>query len=138
MGRGMSKPRIRKPRAAEQPFQAKVLLALSKMPGLKVWRQNVGTVQTAAGHYFHAGPPRGAADIGGIVGPEGWALQIECKGEDTEKHESEETLRAQERWATMIRALGGIYLKVHAEEGVEKAIRRVESAIADKSERPSS
>lgn len=128
------KPRIRKPRAAstradELPFMAALLSALSGLPGVRVWRQNVGTVKLGDGRFFHAGPPRGAADIAGIVAPGGWFLAIETKGSHTR------TTREQIAYAEMIGAAGGIYLRLNAKDGLEEAIAAVRVVIEGRRER---
>lgn len=127
------KPRIRKPRAVstraastradELPFMAALLSALSGLPGVRVWRQNVGTVKLGDGRFFHAGPPRGAADIAGIVAPGGWFLAIETKGSHTR------TTPEQIAYAEMIGAAGGIYLRLNAKDGIEEAITAVRVVI---------
>jgi hypothetical protein len=118
----------------EQTFLRRVLLALSQRPDLRVWRQNVGTlpVRDAQGHVervFRAGPPKGAADLSGIIRPEGWRLEIELKAAHGRLSPE------QERWARFIRASGGVYVlaKYDASQTVEEntaaAVRTVEAAV---------
>lgn len=64
--------------AREQVFQNRLLVELSKLPGVRVWRQNSGKTIARRGGAVK-GAPVGAADITGIVGPEGWRIEIECK-----------------------------------------------------------
>lgn len=118
----------------EATFQDALLQALNA-PGraTRVWRQNVGTVvrrdrrgrQTGV---FHAGPPKGAADLSGIA--HGLRLEIECK-----------SARAgwtveQQRWCDFIRARGGVYVLVRyhdelsLEQNVEAAVAAIDGAIA--------
>jgi len=104
---------------SEHAFQSRLLLALSKVPGVRAWRQNVGTVRTADNRFFRAGPPKGAADISGIIGPEGWCLQIECKAKGKDRSP------AQEAWGAAMTALGGVYLVAHESVGVEGTIERL-------------
>jgi len=115
--------RAKKPRADEIPFMRELLLQLPKLPGVRAWRQNVGTVERKAGGFFHSGLPKGAADIGGIVAPGGWILQIETKAEGGRLS------LEQEAFARMISEYGGIYLQVNAEDGVEAAVERVRLQI---------
>lgn len=64
--------------AREQVFQNLLLVELSKIAGVRVWRQNSGKTIARRGGAVK-GAPTGAADITGIVGPEGWRIEIECK-----------------------------------------------------------
>lgn len=111
------------PPADEFSFMHELLSALNRLPGVRAWRQNVGTVRTGDGRMFHAGPPRGASDIVGIVSPGGWLLSIECKAGKGKR------TAAQEAWAEMIGAAGGIYLCLHAKEGVEASIGAARAVI---------
>jgi hypothetical protein len=108
---------------------AALLSALSRLPGVRAWRQNVGTVKLGDGRFFHAGPPRGAADIAGIVAPGGWALQIECKGDGGKRSAD------QVAWGELVTGAGGIYLCLHAKDGVEEAITAVRVVIEGRRER---
>ena len=107
----------------------RLLVVLSALPRVRVWRQNVGKVERAGGGFFSSGLPKGAADIGGIVdvgrpgAPVGVVLQVETKGEGGE------TTPEQEAFATMIRSLGGIYLRPNAKDGIEAAAAQVMLAI---------
>lgn len=104
----------------EHPFQAELLLALTQVPGVRVHRQNVGSVPVrGARRWFHAGPPEGAADISGIVGPEGWRLEIECKAAGRKRKP------AQIQWAEQMAGLGAIYLLADARRGVEAVVADV-------------
>lgn len=89
----------------EVDFTRHVLLALGSSPGLRVWRQNVGSVPVRGStRIFSAGPPRGAADISGIIAPEGWRLELEIKMGAGRRS------CAQVTWATMVRSMGGVYV----------------------------
>jgi len=120
----------KKPRAPkgelEIPFQVRLLLELSKRRDVRAWRVNVGTVRRAEGGFFHAGPPKGAADIAGIIGPEGWSLQIECKAEGRRRTPE------QVAWAEMVQALGAVYLEADARDGVEHWIRVLDRMLAER------
>jgi hypothetical protein len=107
----------------EIPFQTRLMLALAKRPTVRVWRVNVGTVERKAGGFFHAGPPEGAADVAGIIGPEGWSLQIECKARGRTRKP------AQIAWAEMVTALGAVYMLADARDGVEATLARLDAMI---------
>jgi hypothetical protein len=51
----------------------------------------------------------GACDLTGIVGPEGWRLEIEVKGSRYRKNPKKDA--AQDRWAERIHGFGGIHIK---------------------------
>jgi hypothetical protein len=119
----------------ELDFQAHVMLALGARPDLRIWRQNVGAilVRDRAGRpvrSFHAGPPKGAADITGVIAPEGWRLELELKADGEKQSE------AQRCWHLMVEQHGGIYLVVAYEdarplkENVANAVGAVDRAIA--------
>lgn len=110
----------------EIPFQTRLLLELSKRHDVRVWRVNVGTVRRAEGGFFHAGPPKGAADVAGIIGPEGWSLQIECKAEGRKRTPE------QIAWAEMVQALGAVYLLADARDGVPATLARLDALIAER------
>jgi hypothetical protein len=108
---GVEVPPEDAPPVAEIPFMQGLMLALGALPGMRIHRQNVGkvVVRDRAGNAlrtFDAGPPNGAADISGIVGPEGFRLEVETKSEDGKPS------AAQLAWRNMIQAHGGIYVLV--------------------------
>jgi hypothetical protein len=100
---------------AEKTFQASLLLRIGARPSLRVWRQNVGTlrVRDSAGRterFFHAGPPEGAADLSGIVLPEGWRIEIELKAASGRR------TKPQEAWGAFIERSGGVYVLIRYDE----------------------
>lgn len=95
----------------EMEFLDALKLGLGAHPSLRWWRQNCGAVpiRNLAGkveRYFHAGPPTGAADLSGIVRPEGWRLEVELK--------SPKGRRSPEQiaWGEFITTSGGVYALV--------------------------
>jgi hypothetical protein len=118
----------------ELAFMDRLMLAIGARDDLRVWRQNVGTVlrRNETGEkigVFRAGPPKGAADISGIVRPEGWRLEIETKARAGRR--SVEQLR----WARFIAESGGVYVlasyteHLGLERSVEHAVDAIERAI---------
>lgn len=106
--------------STEAPYQARILLEASKLSGVRVERRNVGTVRVhGTERRFRAGPPKGACDIGGVVGPGGWALYIECKVEGRKRTPE------QIGYAQMVQEHGAIYLLA------DEKTRGVEQVIAD-------
>ncbi len=109
----MTAARRRKPVAIvrspdEFEFMDALKLHLGAHPSVRWWRQNSGVVpiRNQAGkieRYFHAGPPKGAADLSGIVRPEGWRLEVELK--------SATGVRTPEQivWGDFIINAGGVY-----------------------------
>ena len=119
----------------EQDFMKALMLALGSRQGIRIHRQNTGGVEVyrkgrVVGH-FEAGPPTGAADLSGIVGPEGWRIEIEIKSAKAVD------LEAQGNWKRMILAHGGIHVHTRyvealtMQENVEATVKAIEIAIAD-------
>ena len=118
----------------EATFTKLVLVPLCRLPGVRVWRQNVGklTVRdpvTGAVRAFQAGPPKGAADISGGVAPEGLRLEVEVKmprGTRTPE---------QLRWAEFCERMGFVYTLVTYDTSLDdggnvtRAVERVTHAI---------
>jgi hypothetical protein len=111
---------------SEGAFQRALLLALGRRPDLRLWRQNVGAVavrgeEGSVARFFRAGPPKGAADLSGIVRPEGYRLEIEVKASRGRPS------HAQSRWASFIAAFGGIYLLAayNGAQSLQENVRRV-------------
>lgn len=99
------------PTPDELEFQDALKLHLGASPHFRWWRQNSGSVPIrdrsgATVRYFHAGPPKGAADLSGIVMPEGWRLEVELKSA-TGTRSAEQI-----RWGEFILASGGVYALV--------------------------
>ncbi len=124
---------------SEHEFQQELILALGRQPWARCWRQNTGqvTVRDARGReqgVFRAGPPKGAADVSGIVRPWGFRLEVECKRADGERRPE------QFRWADMVRAGGGVYVLAQVIEGetckaaVARTVAEVRAAVEDRVE----
>jgi hypothetical protein len=111
---------------SEKAFQSQLMLALSQLPRVRVWRQNVGIVETADRRFFHAGPPKGAADISGIVAPEGWRLEVECKAGKGKRSPE------QIAWAAFIQLSGGVYYVAHESFGSEHCAAAIWGLIANR------
>jgi hypothetical protein len=131
------KPYPPKPAALKLPleseFQKPLYEALCRLPQVRVWRQNVGGVQVRdrAGQVrgrFEAGPPTGAADLSGIVAPEGVRLEVEVKVKEPWKDE-------QQRWKAFCETFGGVYVLVRWDKAldlkanVQRGVRLVLDAI---------
>lgn len=101
----------------EGDYQAEIMRELSRLPHVRVHRQNVGSVPVrGAQRWFHAGPPPGAADISGIIGGEGWRLEIECKVEGRKR-------RAEQiAWSEVMIGLGAVYLHVDEKQETSSAV----------------
>ena len=108
----------------EADFQAALLRALNAPnSGLRVWRQNAGRLVTNRGTL--QGAPKGAGDLCGFVEPEGWHIEIECKGPRTavKKH--------QVAWGRMLKRKGAIYVLVRskAQLSLEENVRLAEGLV---------
>lgn len=134
----MNAPRHRSPPPTHTPdefeFQDRLKVHLGAHPSVRWWRQNSGVIpiRNRAGkieRYFHAGPPVGAADLSGIVRPEGWRLEVELKSATGERTPE------QIHWADFIQAAGGVYALVaynaslSMQENIDAGARLILSAI---------
>lgn len=100
---------------AEKTFQAELMLRVGSRPYARLWRQNCGKIPVRdrtgkTARVFNAGPPKGAADISGIILPEGWRLEIEVKAGKGKRSP------AQESWAAFIERSGGVYVLLAYDE----------------------
>jgi hypothetical protein len=91
---------------------------------LRLWRQNAGKIKIAGStekeafeiewgetpgkrlrpDRWFAGLPTGAADLGGILGPNGLVVQVEIKAPKEKQKPS------QRKWQHMIEGMGGLYV----------------------------
>ncbi len=88
----------------EQPFKQALRKRLFAQLGLTLWPQPPGKLPLRSGGWVEAAPV-GAADLTGIVNPEGWRIELECKGLRTVE------TAEQRRWREWILAQGGIALR---------------------------
>ena len=98
-----------------------ILLAASRIPGVRLWRQNSGLFLTPNGRAVRAGIP-GCADISGIVQCErgcGHRLEIECKTGRLKQSEQ------QLHFAAMVTRHGGVYILART---VDDAVTGIEQA----------
>ena len=135
---------------AESKILKQTILRLAAVPGVRIWRMNAGKgygagIVVKAMRLLWSGDARaalellkrsrpiefgvvGQADAAGIVGPEGWRLDIECKTEDGKQR------AAQKLYGAMIDSHGGIYMIVRdADKAVEdlKAILTARRSSVD-------
>jgi hypothetical protein len=118
---------------AEIPYMRRLLVALGRDGGLRVWRQNSGVLFVVAPdgskRAFRAAP-KGAADISGVAAPGGWRLEVETKSADGTQTDD------QKKWQRMVETYGGIYVlcgydsSLDMDSNVERAVARVRDAIA--------
>lgn len=120
--------------ASETAFVRRLLIEFSKIPRVRVWRQNVGTIlmegKDGETRVFTGGPPKGAADISGIVMETGW--RVECEAKLPKKRRTKE----QVHWANFIERIGGVYLFCEYDPALDldanavAAATRLQAAIA--------
>ena len=97
----------------EQDFQQALRIELAAaLPELRLWRQPSGRVPAARGGVVE-GAPNGAADLSGIVRPEGWRVEVEVKGAKTPETDD------QRRWRAFIVDCGGVALQVRYVAGLD-------------------
>jgi len=120
----------------ESGFSNRLRSVLWKIPGLTVWRQNSGKMmvrdeETGIKRRFD-GAPKGAADITGILAPEGIRVEIEANGKRGKMRPE------QIQWAVRIQNAGGLYLYApmfkdrHANESVSYWKMALEDLIAQR------
>lgn len=115
----------------EIPFMRLLMLALGRVRGLRIWRQNVGNIPIRdrtgkVQRIFSAGPPNGAADITGIMAG-GVRLEIEVKAAKGKASPE------QQAWRRMIEAHGGVYIVAQYDEATsddENVARVVAEVLA--------
>ena len=86
----------------EHEIQNAILELLDKDEMYLVWRQNAGAVKVGR-HYVRLGP-KGAADISGIIRPDGRRLEIEVK------RPGKKATPDQLKFGDQILKRGGIYI----------------------------
>lgn len=91
-----------------------ILERFGSLPGYRLWRSNSGVAYSPSGRAVRFGWP-GQADITGI-GPGGRRIEIEVKvrGKQSEQ---------QQKFAEMIRKMGGVYILARSAEDVEAVLR---------------
>jgi hypothetical protein len=126
----------------ELAFMRHLMRGIGRRSDLRIWRQNVASipVRNNAGRIlrmFHSGSPKGAADLSGIVLPEGWRLEIELKS--ARGRLSQE----QKCWRDFIEWAGSVYVLVRydpclsVEDNLRVAVAIIEKAIRNRRERQS-
>lgn len=115
---------------SEQAFSQALRLGITAARmGCVVYRQQAGRVRTDKGTWMELAPA-GAADLCGVLGPEGWSIQIEVKGATTRETDD------QRNWRARMTELGAIALQIRydaAEDldaNVAHAVLALRAAIA--------
>jgi hypothetical protein len=106
---------------SEAAIMREIMLALGRRPDVRIWRRNVGlAVPVGRREPVRFGLP-GQADLSGIVGPEGWVLEVEVKAPRGRLSD------AQRGWGAMIESLGGIWIVARS---AEEAVGALDAALA--------
>lgn len=115
---------------SEQDFSNALRVAITAARcGVTLWRQPAGKVRTDRGTWVECAPV-GAADLTGVVAPEGWRVELEIKGAKT--RETPE----QRHWKERMTALGCVALTLRLDasrtlaENATDAAETVRAAIA--------
>lgn len=116
----------------EQDFQQQLRVAITaaKLP-VRLWRQPAGRLELARGGWVDAAPV-GAADLTGVVVPEGWRIEIEVKGPRTR------TTPEQIHWREQLAACGAIALQIRfdgqllVEENLAAGVAAIRAAIEER------
>ncbi len=121
----------------ETEYQPHLAAALSRAGRQsRVWRQNAGAPprRNRRGKIVGAihGAPKGAADLSGLVRPEGWRLEVEVKSP------TRVVTDEQRSWRAFIESSGGIYVvcrydpKLSLEDNLRQHVALVDEAISDR------
>ena len=115
---------------SEQDFSNALRVAITAARcGVTLWRQPAGKVRTDRGTWVECAPV-GAADLTGVVAPEGWRVELEVKGAKT--RETPE----QRHWRERMAALGCVALTLRLDasrtlaQNASDAAETVRAAIA--------
>lgn len=117
---------------SEQDFSNALRVAVTAAHlGVTLWRQPAGKVRTDRGTWIECAPV-GAADLTGVVAPEGWRVELEVKGAKT--RETPE----QRHWKERMTALGCLALTLRLDasrtlsENASDAAETVRRAVQHK------
>lgn len=104
---------------AERDIQAAILATFGARPYLRLWRQSVGTALLGTGparRMVSFGLP-GMADLSGILRC-GRRVEVEVKAPEGR------VAPAQQRWADMVQAYGGVYTVARSTDDVDRMLRK--------------
>jgi len=117
---------------SEQDFSNALRVAITVARcGVTLWRQPAGKVRTDRGTWVECAPV-GAADLTGVVAPEGWRVELEVKG--AKNRETPE----QRHWKERMSALGCVALTLRLDasrtlsENASDAAETVRRAVQHK------
>lgn len=108
----------------EAEFRRHLIAYIGARPGFRVWAQNCGKIvipqRDGSKRAFDAGPPTGAADISGIVRPEGWRIEFELKGPRAPVSD------AQRNWSEQMEKLGAVvaFYRIDAKRSLDENLDR--------------
>jgi hypothetical protein len=100
----------------EHAVQQAILARLGAVPGLLVWRNNVGAAANSRGQWVRYGVA-GSADVLIVAGPAGRFFALEVKSAI-----SKPTAR-QVAWGKAVQAAGGVYLVVRSVDEAVNGLR---------------
>lgn len=87
----------------ERDIQAEILRELGARPDIRLWRSNAGAARGATGRVVRFGV-RGQGDLSGLIGPEGWRLELEVKSAAGRQTKEQRAFQA------MVERFGGCYV----------------------------
>jgi hypothetical protein len=137
-------PRAPARRSETRELVQPIIVALNKLPGCRVARNNQGELEWAPGKWLRYGLGLGSSDIVGIVVVETWIMgrrrfgrvfSLEVKRHAARKAHKD-TRKNQERWRAAVIRFGGFAGLIEArstEDGIAQAVAAVERCRAGKS-----
>jgi hypothetical protein len=100
---------------AETQLVQSILIEFGALPGLRLWRHNVGAARTKSGALVRFGVP-GQADLMGVMAPNGRLLAIECKTATGRQSPD------QKKWQAMVEKFGALYILARSVDDVRAAL----------------
>jgi hypothetical protein len=93
-----------------------IRVAINTMPGVRVWRNNVGRVPLPSGGWLQYGLAIGSADLIGLVDGRFFALET--------KSAKRKQTPEQIAWASVVRSMGGFACVVRSVDEARQAVER--------------
>lgn len=126
----------------ETEITQRIRVALAKVQGVTIWRNNSGRLEDRTGRWVTYGLGVGSADLVGLVACQ-WeglvnragdaatvgrffALEVKVPGRD-KAHATDD----QERWRSVVRSLGGFCAVVHSADEAIAAVARCRSGALE-------
>jgi len=126
---------VSEPKVTEAEYQEALRRRLGSCLEVRLWRQLVGNFWTKYGDSdfrpIKAGPPKGAADLSGLVLSSGKRLEIEIKGPDGRLSKEQEQFRKNMLDWNAVHMVCFYDKGLSLEENVEREFREMQRLIGE-------